>query len=77
MNIKAYFSGYPVENDSLNLCEELQKNNIECPLQPGFKNFTWDNTVPTGLPSGTIKGTEQWTDENNNEILCFQYSMSV
>ena len=71
------FSGFPVVNDNVKLCDELAKNNIDCPLKTGFHNYTWNDVVPTGLPSGVLKGTEKWSTDDDREILCFEYTMKL
>lgn len=71
MDLNILFSGYPVVNDHLNLCDELAKNSIACPIEAGRHNFTWTNTVPTGLPSGTLKSTETWVAGSGSQVFCF------
>lgn len=77
MDLVITFSGFPVVNDRLNLCEELAKNAIECPLQSGYHNYTWTNVVPAGLPHGTLDTRETWRDASGGEILCMDYRIDI
>jgi hypothetical protein len=64
-DLKITFSGFPIENERLPLCE-----NVPCPISNGFHNFSWNGDVPTGV-HGDILISEDWSLLNGTSILCF------
>ena len=77
MVIKADFSGYPVVDETDDLCTKLSENNINCPIAPGHYTWSWKDTEPTGLPHGTLSGSEVWKMSDGREILCFAYKYGL
>ena len=74
---KATFDGFPVTNESHDLCEELSKNDIMCPVIAGKQDMTWIANIPTDTPSGQIKGSQVWYNEDGSEIFCFSWTFNV
>ncbi len=77
MDIKITLSGFPVYNEELNLCDELNKNNFTCPLNVKHYEMLWTSVIPSDSPHGTYQGTETWLNQDKKQILCFKYQYSL
>jgi len=75
--IKMTFDGFPVSNDEVSLCDELVKNNIDCPVAAGHHTMSWSATIPTDIPSGELRGSQAWYTESGEELFCFKFTFDV
>lgn len=73
---KASFDGFPVVNEKDDLCTTLEGGDSPCPLSGHIDSSATDE-VPADTPSGTLKGTISWTDQNGEPILCLAYTFKV
>lgn len=60
----------PTTND---LCTEINKSNITCPLSRGVIGMESKGTIPIDL-RGTTVIKNQWFDSNNVRILCMKFT---
>ena len=75
---KATLSGFPIVNQSDDLCEDLKTGSTPCPLS-GHVHSEETSDMPTGA-HGTLSSTMRWTttmDGAEKEILCLQFQYNL
>jgi hypothetical protein len=70
------FNGIPMSPTKEVLCDEIAKSNITCPINAGHVESQSKGTVPTGI-SGKAVIKNQWFNENNERVLCIEYTMKL
>jgi hypothetical protein len=69
-------NGIPFTPSTGDLCDEINKSNITCPLSAGFVASQSIGTIPTGI-SGKLTITNEWFNTDNSRILCMKYQISI
>ena len=73
---KATLSGFPVVNESGDLCEKLVGSQTPCPL--GGRLRSSDNiTIASGIPKGKYVATANYGMKNGTTIVCIVYEFQV
>lgn len=75
---KATLSGFPIVNQSDDLCEDLKTGSTPCPLS-GHVHSEETSDMPTGA-HGTLSSTMRWTTTISGaekEILCLQFQYNL
>ena len=66
----------PVSPSTEDLCTEINKSNITCPLNVSHIASESKGTVPSGL-SGTVVIKNEWFDVSGARILCMQFTIKI
>jgi len=69
--LRITLSGFPVVNTKSPLCD-----NVPCPIENGWNNYTWDGDVPTGV-HGEVQVYENWLTADGKSIFCFNVAYSI
>merc|ERR1712170_154765 len=67
---KVSMDGIPVVNKKFDLCTEVAKINITCPIPAQTKTLTYNAPLPSVLPVGKIKAEASAYDAAGNELFC-------
>eukprot|EP01005_Ploeotia_sp_CARIB1_P001707 NODE_619_length_703_cov_596.755208_g610_i0.p1 GENE.NODE_619_length_703_cov_596.755208_g610_i0~~NODE_619_length_703_cov_596.755208_g610_i0.p1 ORF type:complete len:148 (+),score=40.72 NODE_619_length_703_cov_596.755208_g610_i0:59-502(+) len=70
--VKASLDGIPLLNKKFDLCTEVKKINISCPIQPTTKDLVYNATLPSVLPVGKLKAEANVYDQNGDELFCIK-----
>lgn len=73
MKTKMSFDGFPVSNDVAPVCDSIDN----CPLPSGPQTLSWVATVPTDVPSGTLKGSQTWFAPDSSELFCYKWQFNL
>lgn len=74
---KASLSGFPVVDQSDDLCTDLNKGgSTPCPLT-GVVSSTSTDTVPTNLPHGNLVSKIIYQTSGGQQIVCFEVDLSL
>ena len=66
----------PFSPTTEDLCTDISKSNITCPLLLGKIASQSKGTIPTNV-NGLVTIKNQWFDENNERILCMLFKISL
>ena len=66
----------PLSPSTEDLCTEINKSNITCPLNVSHIASESKGTVPSGL-SGTVVIKNEWFDVSGARILCMQFNIKI
>lgn len=66
----------PLSPSTEDLCTEINKSNITCPLNASYIASESKGTVPTSL-SGTVVIKNEWFDVSGARILCMQFTIKI
>ncbi len=73
-NYAVTLNGIPFSPSTEDLCNEINKSNITCPLKVGHLESQSKGTIPTGV-SGKVIIKNQWFNQYNERILCLQFTI--
>jgi len=73
----ASLNGFPLTPTTEPLCPDLEKTTTPCPINSGPVNFESTVQIGDGTIHGTISVTTTWRDQNNNQILCWGFTVRV
>ena len=66
----------PLTPSTNDLCTEINKSNITCPLSLGLFASESKGTITSGL-SGSVTIKNQWFNENKERILCMLFNIKI
>jgi hypothetical protein len=66
----------PLTPSTNDLCTEINKSNVTCPLSSGLFASESKGTVTGGL-SGSVTIKNQWFNENKQRILCMLFNIKI
>eukprot|EP01138_Halocafeteria_seosinensis_P010295 gb/GECG01010513.1/.p1 GENE.gb/GECG01010513.1/~~gb/GECG01010513.1/.p1 ORF type:complete len:144 (+),score=19.48 gb/GECG01010513.1/:1-432(+) len=72
----ATLGGFPVVNQSDDLCEDLKDGKTPCPLT-GHVSSTTTDVVPDDLPHGNLHSTITYIDQSGNEVVCIEVDLKL
>ena len=73
----ASFNGFPIAPTTEPLCPDLENTTTPCPIIAGSVFFQTVTQIGDGSIHGTIVVTTTWTDQNNNQILCWGFTVRI
>ena len=73
----ASFNGFPLTPTSEPLCSDLDKTSTPCPIIAGDVHFEGISQIGDGSTHGTIMVTTTWNDQNNNQIICWGFTVRI
>jgi hypothetical protein len=75
-NYKVNLNGIPMAPYSDDLCTEVSKSNITCPIFAGHIASQSQGNIPSGV-SGKILLTNEWSNNDGERILCLQFTIVI
>jgi hypothetical protein len=66
----------PLSPSTNDLCIEINKSNITCPLKVGTYGIQSKGSIPDGL-SGTTVIKNEWFNLENERILCLSFTIKT
>ena len=73
----ASFNGFPLTPTTQPLCPDLEYTTTPCPISAGNVHFEGTSQIGDGNIHGTIVTTTTWKDQNNNQILCWSFTVRI
>eukprot|EP01138_Halocafeteria_seosinensis_P010298 gb/GECG01010516.1/.p1 GENE.gb/GECG01010516.1/~~gb/GECG01010516.1/.p1 ORF type:complete len:173 (+),score=14.58 gb/GECG01010516.1/:1-519(+) len=73
---EAKLNGFPVVDQTDDLCKDLKNGPTPCPLS-GQVDSKVKQTVPSDLPHGDLKSSITYKDQDGKEIVCFEIDLSL
>jgi len=73
----ASFNGFPLTPTTQSLCPDLKYTTTPCPINTGDVHFEGSSQIGDGTMHGTLGVTTTWKDQNNNEILCWGFTVRI
>ena len=73
----ASFNGFPLTPTTQALCPDLEFTSTPCPINAGIVHFVSSSQIGDGTTHGTVAVTTTWKDQDNNEILCWGFTVRI
>jgi hypothetical protein len=73
----ASFNGFPLTPTTQPLCPDLEYTTTPCPISAGNVHFEGTSQIGDSNTHGTIVATTIWKDQNNNQILCWSFTVRI
>lgn len=73
----ASFNGFPLTPTTQALCPDLEYTTTPCPISAGNVHFISSSQIGDGTTHGTIVATTTWKDQDNNQILCWSFTVRI
>ena len=73
----ASLNGFPLTPTTEPLCPDLDKTSTPCPIIAGDVHFETISQIGDENTHGTIVVTTAWNDQNNNQIICWGFTVRI